>query len=152
MITSQVSENFETKIAYFYGATDETPIKKAYTQALKEFENNYSSESVISHFELAYMEILKQTGRIFDVHQAALHSFNLLQHWSFEDELNERIKLYSLIFYSDSPNIEKAAFLRTTLYQYKAKAVNDKGEYSEEDRSLMLQWAKRSEELLNSLK
>ena len=62
------------------------------------------------------------------------------------------IQLYSTVFQSNSPLIQKAASLRTFLYQYKANLLRIEHRLTDEDQRVMLEIAKTSKELLNSIR
>lgn len=70
---------------------------------------------------------------------------------SFESALELMIELYKTVFQTDSPLIQKAARLRTFLYQYKASVLKISPELTTEDQIVMLEIARTSKELLNSI-
>ena len=71
---------------------------------------------------------------------------------SFEDIYNIMVALYKEMFQSDANGVQKAALLRTFLYQYKIRLLSFDEHLSDADIQLLIDIAKRSEEELNGLK
>lgn len=155
-------EIFEKKIAYFFGVDNEAPIIEAYMNALEKLKMMGSDpielleKEMIPHLEKAYQSIKQQRNWSFDPYLAAKIEFQIIlgnfTGSSFEVVQDLMIQLYSTIFQSNSHFIQKAAMLRTFLYQYKASLLKIKPRLIEEDQRVMLEIAKTSKEFLNSIK
>lgn len=163
MIEKKSMEEFEKDIAYFFGVNNPKPVIESYVQALKKLEEmgshcslNLLKQEIVPYLENAYKEIAQQRNWEFDTHQAALLELQIIlgnaNQASFENVQNLMIKLYTLVFQSDSPLIRKAAMLRTFLYQYKVNLLKKEQDISQEDQHVMLSLAKTSEKYLNSIK
>jgi len=155
-------EIFEKKIAYFFCVDNEEPVVEAYMSALQKLkiiERNsveLLEKEMIPYLEKAYQSIEQQRNWKFDTHEAAKIEFQIilgnLNGAPFEVIQDLMIQLYTIVFQSDSPLIQKAACLRTFLYQYKARLLMSEGKLSERDQRIMLEIAKTSKEFLNSIK
>lgn len=153
-------KSFEEEIAYFFGVNDEQPIIEAYMEALQRlhelqsFSTSVLREAILPYLKQAYQLISTQKGWEFDISLAAEIELQIIighrDCASFEFIQNLMIQLYNLVFQSDSILIKKSAMLRTFLYQYKADALKTGG-VSVQDRMIMLEIAKTSKELLNSI-
>jgi hypothetical protein len=152
---------FEAQIAYFFGVRDPEPVKEAYMNALKQIEvlGSHSTDTlqkeVLPYLELAYQSIANQRNWDFDIQLAAQIELEIIlgniNGASFEKISDLMVQLYTLVFQSNSPKILKAAWLRTFLYQYKAKIMEKEQQISHQDYVLLLNMAKTSEEFLNSI-
>lgn len=156
-------ENFEAEIAYFFGVSDKTPVVQAYISALKKIEElgfdgplSLLEKEVVPYLEIAYKSIALQRGWDFDAHLAAKMELQIIlgneRESPFENVKNLMIDLYSLVFQSDSISLYKAAMLRTFLYQYKANIQKQEMKIPLKDQRIMLEIAKESVDLLNSIK
>lgn len=162
LIEKNEMEIFEKKIAYFFSVDNEAPVIEAYMNALeklKMIESNpieFIEKEMIPHLEKAYQSIKQQRNWNFEPHIAAKIEFQIIlgniNGSTFEAVQDLMIQLYSTIFQSDSHFIQKAATLRTFLYQYKASLLKIKPSLTEEDQRVMLEIAKTSKEFLNSIK
>jgi hypothetical protein len=154
---------FEKDIAYFYGASDPQRIASHYLEALKQLELlgiNTSDEilekKVLPALIQAYTEVSKQIHLEFDINKVAMLELSLILSQA-RNESFEKIKkimqdLYKEIFKSDLFRIQKAAMLRTFLYQYKVSILQNENTLSENDKNLMLLIAKMSEEELQNIR
>lgn len=156
-------KDFERKIAYFFGVSNPEPIANAYTQALEKLEGMGTStptqlleEKILPHLERAYKEIELQRGWNFDTFKAAKLELKIIlghvQGLSFEEIKNLMCELYTHVFQSQSPDIHKAAMLRTFLYQYKIALINLKETLSEEEMATLISLSNTSTELLGKIK
>ncbi|MBX9923648.1 MAG: hypothetical protein K2Y01_06020 [Rhabdochlamydiaceae bacterium] len=123
--------DFEAEIAYFFGVGNTISVIESYTNALKTLEELGADSSaellereIVPYLEEAYRSIAQQRGWGFDMHLAAQMELQIIlgnaNGSSFEVVKNLMVQLYALVFESDLPCIQKAAMLRTFLYQYKA--------------------------------
>jgi hypothetical protein len=161
-IVENEMEIFEKKIAYFYGVDNEEPVIEAYMNALEKLKKGESGsielleKEMIPHLEKAYQSIKQQRNWNFDPQLAAKIEFQIilgnLKGSSFEVVQDLMIQLYSTVFQSDSPLIQKAARLRTFLYQYKASLLRIEHRLSEGDQRVMFEIAEISKVFLNSIK
>ncbi|MBP9692542.1 MAG: hypothetical protein KBD90_04335 [Alphaproteobacteria bacterium] len=153
----------ESEIAYFYGATERELVAQHYMQAIKTLEKEGISsdkkslrDKMLPDLENAYREVKKQTSLHFAPQKAAVHEFDLIlaqsKRASFEDIYNIMVDLYREMFQSESSGIQKAALLRTFLYQYKIRLLSLDEHLSDADIHLLIDIAKRSEEELDGLK
>jgi len=154
-------KTFEKKIAYFFGVSDEKPVIEAYMNALEKLAIESKSiesleKEMVPYLENAYRSIKQQRNWKFDPHLAAEIEFQIIlgnfKNLSFEIVQDLMVQLYQIVFQSDSFLIQKAARLRTFLYQYKAKVLEMENKLTEEDRRIMLEIATASKELLNSIR
>lgn len=155
-------EDFEKKLAYYFGVKNPEPIIESYVKALKKLERigseaslNVLEEELIPLLEEAYKEIAAQKGLSFDPHEAAKLELQIIlgnaQGASFEAVQNHMSQLYAHVFQSTSPNIRKAAMLRTFVYQYKVDVLKrDKG-ITDAEMNMLISLSETSKELLNSL-
>jgi hypothetical protein len=152
----------EEEIVYLYGAPEPQKVASHYMQAIKTLEEISATtseeqlrEKTLPFLVNAYAEVKAQTALQFDVLTAASYEYDMISAQSrkagFEDICAIHVRLYQEIFQSKDPAIEKAAMLRTFLYQYKIRLLSREDHVSNEDISLMKQLAKRSAELLNGL-
>ena len=153
----------ESEIAYFYGAEERELVAQHYMQAIKTLEKEGISsdekalrEKMLPDLEKAYGEVKKQTSLRFDPQKAAVHEYDLIlaqsKRASFEDIYAFMLDLYREMFQSEGNGIQKAALLRTFLYQYKIRLLSLDDYLSDADIQLLIHIAKRSEEELNGLK
>lgn len=154
-------EYFERQIVYLYGAHDIKPIVDNYINALKELENigvssslKLLADSMLPFLEKCYILISTQTGLKFDITTAAKLELDLIlaqaNQASFEFINNIMNELYNCVLNSHSPNIMKAAMLRTFLYQYKIRILNSDKGITAFDINIMLEIDKESKRLLGS--
>jgi hypothetical protein len=162
-LNSEKILKLESEIAYFYGAKERELVAQHYMQAIKtvEKEGISSDEKVLQDkmlpdLEKAYGEVKKQTSLRFDPKKAAVHECDLIlaqsKRASFEDIYNSMVDLYQEMFQSDGNGIQKAALLRTFLYQYKIRLLSFDEHLTDADIHLLMEIAKRSEEELDGLK
>jgi len=151
-------KNFETEIAYFYGATNPSAVAEHYIKAISLMNtrpDRKQKEAVIGHLTAAYTEVANQTKLVFDTQKAAKYEYNLIQAHaekkSFEEIYTIMVNLYKTVFGLHDPQIKKAAMLRTFLYQYKTRFATFGELLSPEDQSLMIAIARASERELNQL-
>lgn len=163
LIEENKMEDFEKKIAYYFGTKNPEPIIASYVNALKKLEAIGSRSSLqilekelIPYLEEAYKEISEQRAWDFDVRQAAklelqiiLGNANGLNFETIQDLMSQ---LYALVFQSSSPNVRKAAMLRTFLYQYKVDVLKREKNISETEMNLLISLSETSKELLNSIR
>jgi hypothetical protein len=153
---------FESNIAYFYGVEDRKLVAQHYIQAIKILETEGATsdkkvlrDKMLPDLEKAYEEVKKQTSLRFDPQKAAAHEFDLIlaqsQRALFEDIYEIVVKLYKEMFQSENNGVQKAALLRTFLYQYKISLLSLHDHLSDADIQLLMNIAKRSEEELNRL-
>lgn len=153
-----MQHQFEKDIAYFYEAPQPDTIADHYLEALKQWEvlGMESSDHILESHMLpaltqAYAEVAKQTQREFDVERAARLELSLIlsqaRNDSFEHIYAIMLDLYQEVFRTNGFNIQKAAMLRTFLYQYKT-TVEHENALTEQDKMLMLLMAKISAEEL----
>lgn len=163
IVEEEPMKTFEEEIAYFFGVSNKEPIVNSYIGALKKLEEIGSNcpkekleQELVPFLEEAYKEISAQRGWKFDAHQAALLELQIIlgnaSNASFESVQDLMTQLYALVFDSHSPNIRKAAQLRTFLYQYKVDVLKKEQKISQEDQKLMIVLAKASETYLNRIK
>lgn len=154
-------KNFETKIAYFFGVSNEKPVIEAYLECLSKLTGEAKSielleKEMLPYLENAYQSIKEQRNWDFDPHLAAKIEFQIIlgnfKNMPLEVIQDLMIQLYQLVFQSNSPLIQKAARLRVFLYRYKAKVLEIEGKFAEEDLRLMLEIAQTSKDFLNSIK
>jgi hypothetical protein len=161
-LNSEKILKFEKEIAYFYGAKDPELIAQHYMQAIKALETKGAAanikilrEKMLPSLENAYQEVKKQTSLHFDVELAAALEFGLIlaqsKRASSKDINGIMLALYKEMFQSDAIGIQKAALLRTFLYQYKIKLLSFDELLSDADIELLRALARRSEEELNSI-
>jgi hypothetical protein len=153
-------QDFEARIAYFYGVNDAQPVILAYLNALEQLSEADSKaaieQNMMPYLIDAYRSISSQNRWDFDILAAAQAEFQVI--WanrvgaSFEQVQGLMEKLYAVVFQSNSPLIVKAAMLRTFLYKYKADVIKNNGTLSEEDQSLLLDLAEASGNYLNAIK
>lgn len=159
--SDKISE-LEKQIVYLYGVKNPELVVEHYLQAIQILEKEGISagksvlgEKMMPFLDGAYLEIKRQTSYQFDIKKAASIEFDLIFAQSirapFEEIYNIMVDLYREVFQSTEKGIEKAAMLRTFLYQYKIMLLSLDPELSEEDIGLMIRIAKRSEEELNQL-
>ena len=153
----------ESDIAYFYGVEERKLVAQHYMQAIKILDTEGASsdkkvlrDKMLPDLEKAYVEVKKQTSLRFDPQKAAAHEFDLVlaqsQRASFEDIYEIMVNLYKEMFQSENSGVQKAALLRTFLYQYKIRLLSLDDHLSDADIQLLMDIAKRSEEELNRLK
>ncbi len=155
-------EDFEKKLAYYFDVNDPEPIIEAYVRALKKLERigsqtsiNVLEQELIPSLEEAYIEIAEQKGLRFDPHQAAKLELQIIlgnaNGASFETVQNNMSQLYAHVFQSTSPNIRKAAMLRTFLYQYKVDVLKREKGITDAEMNMLIALSDTSKELLNSI-
>lgn len=163
MIEQERQEAFETEIAYFFGVADTRPVVQAYIGALRRLEtlgHNCSSavyeQEIIPFLEMAYRSIAEQRNWYFNTHAAAQIELQIilsnLTGTSFDTVKNLMVQLYTLVFQCYCPQIEKAAMLRTFLYQYKTEVLKKERRLSWQDQKLIVEIANLSKNYLNSIK
>jgi hypothetical protein len=161
-INSDKILKLEEDIAYFYDAKEKELIAQNYIQAIKTLENERKScdekalrDKMVPDLEKAYLEVKKQTPLRFDAKKAALYEFDLIlaqsKRAAFEEIYEIMVNLYREVFQSETSSIQKAALLRTFLYQYKIRLLSLDKRLSDADIQLLIAIAKRSEEELNVL-
>lgn len=161
-INSEKILKLEEDIVYLFGAPEPKRVVPHYMQAIKTLEEISAAsdedalrEKVLRFLENAYAEVKKQTSLTFDITKAASFEFALIRAQSrkaaFESIYNIMVDLYTEIFQSDQPGIQKAALLRTFLYIYKIRLLTLDNYISDEDIHLLKSIAKRSEDELNRL-
>lgn len=146
---------FEEELAYFFGVADSQPVKEMYLSALEKLSlgnnNSISKQEALEFLQKAYQSVADQNEWNFDISKAAeLELQIILGHQkgiAVQDIEQLMRQLYTVVFQMDSPQIVKAAKLRTFLYQYKLTQ-----ELSPEDKTLLLEISNHSKFLLNSLK
>jgi hypothetical protein len=150
---------FETEIAYFFGTPNPDAVAHHYLKAIALMNNKSGSErskeAILAHLTDAYREVAKQTSLSFDSRKAAEHEYDLIvaqaEQKSFEDICSIMVNLYKTVFGQSMPQIEKAAMLRTFLYQYKTRLLSSGVPLSINDKALMVSMARASEYELNQL-
>lgn len=151
----------ESEIAYFYGAKECEVVAQHYMQAIKTLETEGVSvnketlrDKMLPELEKAYGEVQKQPSLCFDPKKSALYEFELIlaqsQRASFEKIYEIMVNLYKEMFQSEGSGVQKAALLRTFLYQYKIRLLSLDDHLSDADVELLIRIAKRSEEELNT--
>lgn len=134
MVEEKSMEAFEKEIAYFYGVSNPKPAVEAYVEALKKLETIGSNNSIdlleqeiLPYLEDAYNYFAQQRNWNFDIPHAAQIELQIIlgnaNGSSFETIQDLMTQLYTVVFQSHSPNIRKAAMLRTFLYQYKVAVL-----------------------------
>lgn len=157
--TTNEMMQFEKAIAYFYGVPNSRHIAQHYLEALRilnTLDVNSTDDTIepylLPHLEQAYNEVLKQTGLQFNVPKVAKFEFTLIVSQArkapFETIHATMLELYREVFQSDAFSIHKAAMLRTFLFLYKSKVLQQEHSLTENDKKLMLSLAKVSEEEL----
>jgi hypothetical protein len=152
----------EEDIVYLFGAPEPKLVAGHYMQAIKSMEEisaagheNTLRQKMLPFLENAYGEVKRQTNLKFDVAKAASFEFDLIRAQStkasFEDIYDIMVNLYREMFQSQDSAIQKAALLRTFLYQYKIRLLSLDQHIPDADIHLLKAIAKRSEEELNSL-
>jgi len=163
LIEENKMEDFERKIAYYFGTENPEPIIASYVNALKRLEAIGSRSSMqilekelIPYLEEAYKEISEQRTWDFDVPQAAKLELQIIlgnaNGLNFETIQDLMSRLYALVFQSSSPNVRKAAMLRTFLYRYKVDVLKRERYLSETEMNLLISLSETSKELLNSIR
>lgn len=146
-----VNEEFEREIGYFYGIEDMERVEQYYLEGLKGVAWRKKEEKVIECLEKAYEEVKVQRGWDFNVRSAAELEHELImanrKGVGFEKFVAVMKRLYAVVFNEEEEMFEKAGWLRVFLYQYKGKCVK-RGRISEEDKQLLIDIAKRSEDEL----
>ena len=141
-------DTLEKDIAYFFGVEDEKAVSDLYLHAL----SHIGTSEMMPYLEDAYLSVKQQRNWNFDHRLAAVYEFQIIQGnsngASFEVIKDLMVQLYQTVYQTNSPLIDKAARLRTFLYQYKASITI----VTEEDRKVMLQIANASQEILDSIK
>lgn len=163
--TSQSEQilNLEAELAYCYGIANPSMAAEPYMKAIQRLEQSQKplnreslQKEMLPLLEQAYTEIRKQRAFSFDVKKAALYEFDLIlaqaERASFESICNIMVDLYGEVFQTRSATIEKAAMLRTFLYQYKIKLLSHNSTLSNADIELLKALGKRSESELNTVK
>lgn len=146
---------FEKDIAYFFGVKDQELVAKHYVRAVELYEllkaelsEQKMQEQLLPHFILAYQEVAKQTGRDFDIKKAAHLEWELAMVFdrglSFEASCQILVEIYQTVYQESSPQIDKAAMIRTFLYQYKNDIFKKTGHLSIKDRKTILHLASLS--------
>jgi hypothetical protein len=148
--------SFEEEIAYFYGAKETTLIAKHYLNALsflKEKGSAAASTTALKSLTLAYEEVQAQTGLVFDPSIAAKWEYDLIASHQgrepFDAIVDLMTSLYECVFCKKSPLIQQAAWLRTFLYCYKNRLLNEP--LSQEDQVFLLSIARKRRALLDEL-
>lgn len=149
---------FETEIAYFFGAANPSAVANHYIKAITLMNNEpdlHQKAAMLYHLTDAYEEVAKQTQLVFNTQKAAEYEYDLIlahaKKKSFEDIFVIMVNLYNTIFGLDNPQIQKAAMLRTFLYQYKTRIISLGAPLSLEDQTLMIAISRASEKELNQL-
>lgn len=161
-VQSEEILKLEEEIAYFYGVKEPKLVADYYIKAVKVLEENSAifdahilRGKVQPFLEKAYTEVKNQTQLKFDTKKVASYEFDLIQAQSkramFENIYDIMVDLYKEVFQSNDHAIQKAALLRTFLYQYKIRLLSFDKFLSEDDISLLKIIAKRSEDELNQL-
>ena len=146
---------FEKEIAYFFGVQETQLVAQHYIQAVQLYEklctkctDQEIQQQLLPHLIGAYTEIAKQLKRQFDIEKAANLEFDLFMVFnrctSFEASCEILVNIYQTVFHTISPQIYKAAMLRTFLYQYKNEVFKQTGHLSDADREIMLSLAEAS--------
>lgn len=155
-------EDFEKKLAYYFGAKNPEPIIEAYVKALKKLEEIGShspmhilEQELIPPLEEAYKIISEQKGLHFEAHRAAELELKIIlgnaNGASFETVQNFMSQLYTHVFQSTSRNIRKAAMLRTFLYQYKVDVQKREKTISDAEMKMLISLSETSKEFLNTI-
>ncbi|MDP1835741.1 MAG: hypothetical protein Q8K75_07415 [Chlamydiales bacterium] len=155
------TDTFEQELTYFFGVSDEEPVVRSYMAALQQIELigldsiDLLEQKMLPHLEKAYQSVAEQRKWNFDIQVAAKIEFQIIvgncKGSSFEGVCNLMIQLYNLVFQCNSPLIQKAAMLRTFLYQYKVHLLKDDSEFSQQDQRIMLELTQTSKKFLNSI-
>lgn len=152
---------FEQAIAFFYGAKNPDKMAHHYLAAIKQLEklgidanDNLLVEQVLPFLVKAYQEVLMQTDLIFDVDKAARYEMAVILSQArkafFEDIYTAMLNLYQEVYNSDAFSLQKAAMLRTFLYQYKIAVLQPDKTLSENDKKIMIAMANLSAEQLKN--
>ncbi len=153
--TTSSSNAFEAEIAYFYGVPDKKPLVEAYLAALEELRylDGEDTKNALSLLEKAYQSVAQQRNWEFDTKKAAELELQIIlgnmRNASFDTVMNLMKELYTTVFQSNTFLIEKAAMMRTFLYQYKALAF--KTTFCIQEEKFLLELAKISKEFLDCI-
>lgn len=148
---------FEKELAFYYDVEDPEPLRSNYIAAIRLLEQygiDYPELKtyMIIHLEFAYLSLANQRGWDFDVKKAAALEYDIIIGSTLGLDISEKqIELYQMIYHSNDFAIEKAVMLRSFIYHYKVKVLQEERTLSQEEMELLLNLARLSENYLRSL-
>lgn len=149
--------SFEKELAYYFDVKDPEPVIANYLFALSILESHGirhpSIKSLMLPFlESAYTSIAQQRNWHFDIQKAAALEYEIIiGNAEGKDISSKQIELYQTIYETNNFAIEKAVMIRSFIYKYKIKVLQEERTLSQEEIDLLLQLAKLSECYLKSL-
>jgi len=152
-------QNFETEIAYFFGAKQPQKIAQHYLKALEELEKapdkdkKKQKEMMHPYLVKAYKEVAYQTGLVFNAKKAARYEAKLILAQAAQDSTENIIEImtdiYRVVFNTTNYRVRKAAMIRTYLYKYKIDVMRSGHTLSKEDKMMLIALSRESESILN---